>query len=81
MKNNNKILQNTISENRNKFLRVIVANEDLKIGMRINEKNTAIKRVNDNQKGIFPEKYRLVLNKKLKVNIKKDQLIQKNFIE
>ena len=39
--------------------------------MRINEKNIAIKRVNNNKLGIFIEKYKGILNKKIKVNIKK----------
>ena len=64
MKNNNNKLINAIRENRSKFLRVIVANKDLKAGMRINEKNIAIKRVNNNKLGIFIEKYKGILNKK-----------------
>ena len=81
MKNNNNKLINSIRENRSKFLRVIVANKDLKAGMRINKKNIAIKRVNNNELGIFPEKYKNILNKKIKVNIKKDHLIKEAFIE
>ncbi len=78
--NNNESLEKLIDQNRKKFLRVIVANEDIKKGTKFSSKNIAIKRVNDNTNGIVPEFYYKLLNKYAKIDLKKDHKILYDYI-
>ncbi len=80
MKNDDKKLNNLINKNRTKFLRVVVANKDIKKGLKLNKNNIAIKRVNNNTRGVLPEQYHLIINKKIKKDVKKDELISTDLI-
>ena len=76
LKNNNNFLK-TIKKNREKFLRVIVANEKIKIGNTFNKTNITVKRVQNNKKGLSPINYSKLIGKSSIKNYSKDQIINK----
>ena len=61
--------------NRRNFLRVLVANKNIKTGEIFSESNIAVKRVNNNFKGLSPLDYKKVLGRKSKKKYGKDEKI------
>ena len=61
--------------NRRNFLRVLVANKNIKNGETFNESNIAVKRVKNNFKGLSPLDYKKVLGRKSKKKYGKDEKI------
>ncbi len=76
LKNDNNFLK-TIKKNREKFLRVIVANEKIKIGSTFNKTNITVKRVQNNKKGLSPINYSKLIGKSSIKSYSKDQIINK----
>ena len=76
LKNDNNFLK-TIKKNREKFLRVIVANEKIKIGNTFNKTNITVKRVQNNKKGLSPINYSKLIGKSSIKSYSKDQIINK----
>jgi sialic acid synthase SpsE len=66
-----------INNNRNQFLRVIVANDKIYKGEVFNKKNLSIKRVINNRDGVAPNLLEKLLGKKSIKNYYKDQIIRK----
>ena len=74
LKNENNFLK-TIKKNREKFLRVIVANKKIKRGSTFEKTNITIKRVQNNKKGLSPINYSKLLGKYSIESYLKDQII------
>ena len=78
MKNNIEEKKNSIAENRKKFLRVMVAQRNIKKGTKLNKSNIAIKRVVDNSNGLPPKYFEKLINRKINTDLKKDEVISLN---
>ena len=77
LKDNNNFLK-IIKKNREKFLRVIVANKAIKAGNAFNKTNITIKRVKNNKRGLSPINYSKKLLGKYSIkNYSEDQVINK----
>tara|TARA_X000000950_G_scaffold99786_1_gene126183 strand:- start:1792 stop:2799 length:1008 start_codon:yes stop_codon:yes gene_type:complete len=76
LKNENDFFK-TIKKNREKFLRVIVANKKIKAGNTFKKTNITIKRVKNNKKGLSPINYPTLLGKYSIKSYLKDQIINK----
>ncbi len=76
LKNENDFFK-TIKKNREKFLRVIVANKKIKRGTTFKKTNITIKRVQNNKKGLSPIKFSKLLGKYSIESYLKDQIIDK----
>ena len=74
LKNDNDFLK-IVKKNREKFLRVIVANKKIKRGSTFKKTNITIKRVKSNRKGLSPIVYSKLLGKYSIENYLKDQII------
>jgi sialic acid synthase SpsE len=68
-------------EQRNKYTRCLVANNDISSGEILTKNNIAIKRPNKSKRGLEPKFYDSVLGRKLKSSLHKDEPIIKNNIE
>ena len=76
LKDNNDFLK-IIKKNREKFLRVIVANKTIKAGNAFNKTNITIKRVKNNKRGLSPINYSKLLGKYSIKGYLEDQVINK----
>ena len=74
LKNDEDFLK-TIKKNREKFLRVIVADKTIKRGSAFKKTNITIKRVQNNKKGLSPFNYSKLLGKYSIESYLKDQII------
>ena len=77
LKNDNEFLK-TIKKNREKFLRVVVADKEIKRGSAFKKTNITIKRVQNNKRGLSPFNYSKLLGKYSIRNYLKDQIIDKS---
>ena len=77
LKNYNEFLK-TIKKNREKFLRVVVADKEIKRGSAFKKTNITIKRVQNNKRGLSPFNYSKLLGKYSIRNYLKDQIIDKS---